>query len=135
MKQFCLYFLLIFISVTVSAQTPNGTIKGKVRDSKTNEGIPFASVVVWGTTTGAMTDLDGNFSFTGLKPGFIELRASCIGYKPYVSDGIMVTNSNTVNLDIQLEPTELQISEVIVKASPFRKKSESPVSARIIGID
>ena len=40
-----------------------------------------------------------------------------------------------VNIDIPMEETELEIREVVIKASPFRKKIESPVSARIIGID
>jgi hypothetical protein len=47
----------------------------------------------------------------------------------------MVTNNATQNIDILLEETELEIKEVVIKASPFRKKIESPISARIIGID
>jgi hypothetical protein len=128
-------FLIIFFSALSYAQESKGVIKGRVLNSKTNEGVPFASVVVWGTTIGAMTDFDGNFMFTGIKPGFTELRASCIGFKPYISEAIMVTNSKQVNLDILLEESEVQISEVVIKASPFRKKIESPLSARIIGID
>jgi hypothetical protein len=128
-------FLIIFFSALSYGQESKGVIKGRVLNSKTNEGVPFASVVVWGTTIGAMTDFDGNFMFTGIKPGFTELRASCIGFKPYISEAIMVTNSKQVNLDILLEESEVQISEVVIKASPFRKKIESPLSARIIGID
>ena len=47
----------------------------------------------------------------------------------------MVTNSNQVNLDIPLEESEISIGEVVIKASPFSKKIETPVSVRIIGID
>ena len=125
---------LLFCLVS-SAQQNSGVIKGRVYNSKTNEGVPFASVVIWGTTTGAMTDFDGNFLFTGIKPGFTELRVSSIGFKPYISVAVMVTNSNQVNLEIPLEEAEIGIGEVVVKASPFRKKIESPVSVRIIGID
>jgi hypothetical protein len=135
MKRLLILFLFSIITFNTFSQENNGTIKGRVFDSKNNQGIPFASVAVWGTTTGTMTDSIGNFIFTGLKPGFIELRASCIGYKSYVSEGIMITNSKTVNLDINLEEGEVQINEVVIKASPFRKKAESPVSVRIIGID
>jgi outer membrane receptor for ferrienterochelin and colicin len=129
------YIFIIFIIQSASGQSNTGAIKGRVLNAKTNEPVPFASVVVWGTTIGAMTDFDGNFSFAGLKPGFTELRASSIGFKPYISEALMVTNSNTVNIDILLEETEIEIDEVVIKASPFRKKAESPVSARIIGID
>ncbi len=131
-------FTIIFsltIFVTISSQQNAGVIKGRIYNSKTNEGVPFASVVVWGTTTGAMTDFDGNFLFTGIKPGFAELRVSSIGFKPYISPAVMVTNSNQVNLEIPLEEAEIGIGEVVIKASPFRKRIESPVSVRIIGID
>ena len=136
MKNFLyIIFLLSVIQSASVAQQNGGIIKGSVKNLKTNEGVPFASVVIWGTTVGAMTDFDGNFSFTGIKPGYIELRASSIGFKPYISEAIMVTNNNEVYVEIQMEETGLEISEVVIKASPFRKKIESPVSARIIGID
>jgi outer membrane receptor for ferrienterochelin and colicin len=131
-----LIILVAFLfSKTSFSQQNNGIIKGRVINSKTNESVPFASVQVWGTNIGAMTDFDGNFTFTGIKPGFTELRASSIGFKPYISEAIMVTNNATVNIDILLEETELEIEEVVIKASPFRKKIESPISARIIGLD
>jgi hypothetical protein len=70
-----------------------------------------------------------------VKPGFTELRASCIGFKPYISEAIMVTNNKPVNIEIRMEESSFEIPEIVIKASPFRKKIESPLSARIIGID
>ena len=133
------YFYTIFLLLTafyeLAGQTNSGVIKGRVYNSKTNEGIPFATVQIWGTTTGAVTDFDGNFTFTGIKPGYLELRASSIGFKPYISSAILVTNSNQVNIEIAMEENTVNIGEVVIKASPFAKKVESPISARIIGID
>ena len=133
------YFFHIIFFITLvfelAGQTNSGVIKGRVFNSKTNEGVPFATVQVWGTTIGAVTDFDGNFSFTGLKPGYVELRASSIGFKPYISSAIMVTNSNQVNFEIPMEENAVDIGEVVIKASPFAKKVETPISVRIIGID
>ncbi len=129
---YIILLLLAMVFSDLSGQSGGGTIRGKVVDATTNEPVPFASVVIWNTTIGAMTDFDGNFLFTGLKPGFVEVRVSYVGYKPYVSEGVMVTNSNEVNLTIPIESTVVGISDIVVKASPFRKKIESPVSARII---
>lgn len=111
-----------------------GVIRGQVVDATTNEPVPFASVVIWNTTTGAMTDFDGNFLFTGVAPGFVEIRVSSVGYKTYISEAVMVTNSNEVNLTVPLEVTVVEVEDVVVRPSPFRKSVESPVSARIIGI-
>jgi hypothetical protein len=133
----CLIFITIILSIclTLSAQQNTGTIKGRVFNPTTNEGVPFATVQIWGTTTGAVTDQDGRFSFTGLKPGYAELRVSSLGFKPFISSAVMVTNSNQVNLEIPLEETEVSIGEVVIRASPFAKKIETPISVRIIGID
>jgi hypothetical protein len=91
---YIILLLLTMVLADLSGQAGGGTIRGKVVDAATNEPVPFASVVIWNTTIGAMTDFDGNFLFTGLKPGFVEVRVSYVGYKPYVSEGVMVTNSN-----------------------------------------
>jgi len=127
--------LLLIVIFNLTGQVNSGVIRGKVYNSKTNEGVPFATVQIWGTTIGAVTDFDGNFLFTGIKPGYVELRASSVGFKPFISSAILVTNSNQVNLDIPLEELAINLGEVVIKASPFIKKIETPVSARIIGID
>ncbi|MBM3419852.1 MAG: TonB-dependent receptor, partial [Bacteroidetes bacterium] len=128
--------ILSFTSVAgLYSQESKGVVKGRVINSRNNEPVPFASVVIWGTSTGAMTDFDGNFLFTGIQPGFVEIRASSVGFKPYISEAVMVTNSRDVTLEIPLEETTVDIETVVIKASPFRKRLESPVSARIIGID
>ena len=52
-------FLFILISAQVFAQTQ--TLKGRVVDSKTQEGIGFASIGVEGTFIGTASDIDGYF--------------------------------------------------------------------------
>ena len=135
MKRYTLLLLMaVLFGKGLYGQSGGGVIRGQVVDATTNEPVPFASVVIWNTTTGAMTDFDGNFTFTGINPGFVELRISSVGYKPYVTEGVMVTNNNEVNLVIKLEATVVEVGDVIVRPSPFRKSVESPISARIIGI-
>ncbi len=119
----------------LGGQSNSGVIKGRVFNSKTNEGVPFATIQIWGTTIGAVSDFDGNFMFTGVKPGYVELRVSSVGYNPYISSALLVTNSNPVNIEIPLEELAINVGEVVIKASPFIKKAETPVSVRIIGID
>lgn len=132
------YLIMIFLSVfyhSTAQPTGSGIIKGRVFNIKTNEGIPFATIQVWGTSTGAISDIEGNFTITGIKPGFVELRVSSIGFKTYISGAMMVTNSNHMNLEIPLEEADINIGEVVVKASPFTRRIETPVSIRVIGID
>lgn len=135
MKFVFLVTVTLSVFITLPAQQGSGIIRGRVYNSKTNEGVSFATVQIWGTTTGVVTDEKGSFIFTSLKPGFVELRVSSVGFKPFISSAVMVTNSNPVNLEIPLEETSITIGEVVIKASPFTKKIETPVSVRIIGID
>lgn len=128
--------IIVFSGLSLLGQSANnGVIEGRIVDSKSNEPIPFANIVLWGTQIGGVSDIDGNFSITGVKPGYVELRASSVGYKTYIADPILVTNAKKVYVEITLEETQVKIDEVTVQASPFRKKEESPVSLRRITID
>ena len=128
--------LILFIpSWLFSQEEGRGIIEGRIFNATTNEPVPFASIVIWGTTIGSVSDLNGHFLFTGIKPGYVELRASSVGFKQYVSEPILVTNANKVNIEIPLEETVIALDEITVKVSPFRKKEESPVSLRRISIE
>ncbi|RPH29660.1 MAG: TonB-dependent receptor [Bacteroidales bacterium] len=129
-----LLLILSFFTLTLFAQE-NGVIHGIVFDKKNNEPIPFANVVVWNTSIGTTTDIDGKYEIKGIKPGYIELRVSSVGFKTYVSEAILITNARKANLEIHLEEALVEIEEVVVKASPFRKSQESPISLRRINID
>lgn len=120
-------------SFSLAQTEDNGVIRGRVFNATSNEPIPFANVVIWNTTTGASSDFDGNFLFTGIKPGMVEIRVSAVGFRTYVSGEQMVTNARTLYLEVPMEETTVDIDEVVVRASPFRMREESPVSMRRIG--
>jgi hypothetical protein len=130
-----LLFILFSQPGLFGQEEGRGIIEGRIFNVSTNEPVPFASIVIWGTTIGSVSDLDGHFLFTGIKPGYVELRGSSVGFKQYVSEPILVTNANRVNIEIPLEETVIALDEITVKVSPFRKKEESPVSLRRISIE
>ncbi|MFA9391416.1 MAG: TonB-dependent receptor domain-containing protein [Prolixibacteraceae bacterium] len=129
-----IFLTIIFLMTSTFLFAQNGVIKGRIVDVSTNEPLPFVNVVVFGTTLGSVTDLDGNFQLFGLKPGFVRLTTSFVGYKDAVSQDIEVSNANVANIVISMESTDQQLDEVTVRASPFRKTEESPVSLRSIGV-
>lgn len=127
-----LFFLLIFSGFIAHAQ--NGVIRGRVFNSTSNEAVPLANVVIKGTTTGTTTDFDGNFELKNLDPGFTVLVVSCIGFEAKTSQDIMVTNAKAAFVEIGLSENTQQLEAVVVTASPFNKREESPVSMRTIGV-
>ncbi|MFB6317831.1 TonB-dependent receptor domain-containing protein [Saccharicrinis sp. FJH54] len=127
-----LLFLLVLISQMAIAQ--NGVIKGRVFDEANNDAVPFANVVILGTTVGSTTDLDGNFTITGVQPGFVKLQVSFVGYQTTVSRDISVSNAKTSYIDIGLKASSTNLSEVVVKVDPFQKRDEVPLSMQKIGV-
>ncbi len=125
---------IIFLAASSLLHAQNAKIEGRVFDPANNEPVPFANVIVSGTNTGAITDIDGNFKFTGLEPGYIRLEVSSLGYEKIVTKQVLVTNAKTAYLDIELEQVAKELETVDVVASRFRKKVESPLSMRSIGV-
>ncbi|MCF8235926.1 MAG: TonB-dependent receptor [Bacteroidales bacterium] len=112
----------------------NGKIVGKIYNTANNEPIPFANIVIWNTNIGSTSDLDGNFTFTGLEPGYIRLEASAVGFEKYVSEEILVTNARTANIELPMQEKQVELKTVEIRASPFIRKEESPLSLRTLSI-
>ncbi|MEZ5194924.1 MAG: carboxypeptidase-like regulatory domain-containing protein [Bacteroidales bacterium] len=88
------------MSVALFAQ--NGKIQGRVFNATNNESLPFTNIVIWGTSIGSTSDLDGNFSFTGLEPGYVRLAATSVGFENYISEDILVTNAKIAFINIPM---------------------------------
>jgi len=69
-------------SVAMGAQTPGGTITGRVVDSTNHQPLSGVTVSVEGTTRGTATESDGTFRLNGIPAGTQTLRARRIGYNP-----------------------------------------------------
>ena len=96
MKTLYSILILSFLMPLSLFSQETGVIKGRVYDKQNNEPIPFANIIIFGTTIGTTSDFDGNYLFTGLKPGYVEIRVSAIGFKPYISEAILVTNAKKI---------------------------------------
>src|SRR5574338_1315141 len=93
-------FLFFIITHSLFAQT--GKIAGKVTDAQTGEALPFVNVIVEGTTTGAATDIDGNYFIINLPPGKYSVKASAIGYNAVSVHEVDVASGFTSNVDFKL---------------------------------
>ena len=90
--------------------------KGVVKDA-TGEPIIGVSVIVKGTTNGAVTDIDGNFSLANVKKG-ATLRFTYLGYNPQE----VVYNGQPLN--ITLVEDSKALDEVVVTALGIKKDAK-----------
>jgi len=88
----------------------------------------MANVVLSGTTTGAATNNAGYYTLTDLVPGLYTLRASYIGYRPFLVD-VNLAAGETRRLDIELAPEGLVADEIEVTA-----EREAEEEVRRVGV-
>jgi len=83
-RQNYLFLCFFLLSTGLFAQTePVYEVRGNVRDSVTNETLPFASVFFSGTTFGTTSDKDGNFVLKADTPGTYDLVVSFTGFNTF----------------------------------------------------
>ena len=122
MKKAKLFISAWFILLGATLFAQNGKIAGKITDSATGEGVPFASVVVKGTMTGTVADLDGNYAIEA--PGNGSLVISSIGYT-----GVEVSIDGRSMINVALSPDSESLDETVVVAYGVQKKSSFTGSA------
>ena len=121
---FGLMALLLLMPVHSFAQ--NIRVEGKVLDEQ-GEGLIGAGVVIQGTRTGTITDLDGNFVISA--PSGAVLEISCIGY---TTQAVQVTGRN---LTVTLEPESRALDEAVVIAYGQQKKVTITGAVSAVGSD
>jgi hypothetical protein len=128
-----LTLLLLLLCAFANAQ--NATISGIITALPANEPVPFAPIVIQGTTTGAVSDIDGKYSITGLAPGLYNLECSAVGYKKAIVFEVEVTNDRSAVVNIQLEELATEIGPVEISSTRRTNEDESPISVRSIGVN
>ncbi|WP_082026726.1 SusC/RagA family TonB-linked outer membrane protein [Flammeovirga sp. OC4] len=120
MSKFYLMLLSMFMLTTGALYAQERTVTGTVTDASDNSPLPGVNVLIKGTSLGAVTDFDGNFSVAIPSPENNTLTFSFIGYKTTDFD---VTNSD--NLQIALEADAEELEEVVVTALGIKREERS----------
>ena len=112
-----LFTIVAFVLSGVMAFAQTKTVTGTIVD-EFGEPIIGANVLVKGTTNGAVTDIDGNYSITGVSNAD-ELVVSYIGY---ASQTFPVGNQSTFNITMKEDGENLE--EVVVVGYGVQKKKD-----------
>ena len=128
--------LILFLLYTMVASAQKATIRGNVYDRDSGEPIAFGTVVIAGTTNGAVTDFDGFFTFSNLEAGDYTLTTTYVGYDSATVDVtvgeatikyVKLTIGEGVNLQtVEVTAgrtqarTEVQVSQVTLTARDIK---------------
>lgn len=129
LSAFCLLALLVPLP---SYGADTGTVKGKVTDKADGEGVYGASVTVAGTTIGTATDMNGNFTISGVPAKQQKISVSIVGYSP-ASQVVSVGAGQTSVVNLSLGQTTIMASEVIVGAALYKQdRLEVPTTTNVV---
>ena len=129
-RNIILFISFIVFSNTVSSQ--NVKVYGSISNTLNNEPIPFANIIIEGTTIGATSDIDGNYVILDVNAGAYNFKCSYIGFNTDIQSEIKVSSNKSLRLDFFLSENSELLGEVKVKGNTFNKTQASPVSLRTI---
>lgn len=116
------FFISVLSLISVSAFAQNVTVKGQIMDAATGDGIPFATVLIKGTTTGMESDADGFYTITVGSKDILVFNA--VGYAQ-VEEPV----NGRAMIDVELKTDSEFLDETIVVAYGVQKKSSFVGSA------
>ncbi|TPN87517.1 TonB-dependent receptor [Aquimarina algicola] len=124
MKRIFIALTLLVIGITNAQDT--GTIAGKLLDKESNnQPLPFANVIVKGTSKGASTDFDGLYEIAGVPVGTYTLEFSFTGYQTVEIPNVVVEADKVAVVDATMGATAAALDEVVIKVVTNREREEA----------
>ncbi len=102
-------------------QSITSSLYGRVLDFTTKQPIPFANVLVLGTSFGAATDENGFYKIDNLPIKTYQVRASVVGYNPQIKTDVVVQTGKPGEVNFVLTPQAIEIEGVTVTSDYFNK--------------
>lgn len=110
----------------------NFSLTGIVKDLRTGESLPFATVQISGSGTGATTNMDGYFTLFNVPNDTVVIVASYIGYQK--KEWRLTPDTEIENVEILLEDFSQQLEQVVIKAINEQQMMAASTGVSRIGI-
>ena len=116
--------ILIFVFSTIVVAQDVGSVAGSLSDKdNNNEPLPFANVIIKGTSKGTTTDFDGNYLLDNIAVGTYTIEFSFVGYETLEVPNVVIEAGKVTNITTALGASAAALDEVIIKTTA-RKESE-----------
>lgn len=117
--------LLVFAATTLCAQNIN--VRGRITAERNGETIIGASIREKGATGGVISDINGDFQLSNVKPGTI-LVISYVGYKP-------IEVKATPDMAVRLEENDKMLNELVVTGYTTQRKADLTGAVSVVNMD
>jgi hypothetical protein len=132
--------LLLGVTATPDAIAQNGTVEGHARAEEGGAPVQFALVQLVRADSSplpsdsppqGMTNADGRYRFDGVAPGRYRVQLLRIGFRPVLSDPVLVAAGETVRLELRVASQPLMLPPVTVTVTadvcvPAKRLEEHP---------
>lgn len=128
--------LLLCMAMIACAQDFRATITGRVSDTS-DAGVAGVRLAATNVETGVASSIssgaDGSYTITGLAPGRYILTAEFAGFKKFIREGITLEVQARPQLDVRLEPGDVQTSVNVTSDTPLLETSSASRGGVITG--
>ena len=113
-KLFLIALLVCIAMMSAAFAGTTGKISGTITDAAKGEALISTNIVLMGTSLGATTDLDGNYTIVNIPPGIYSVTISMVGFRAVRVDNIKVNVDLTTKLDAQLQEESVQLETMVI---------------------
>ncbi|TRX62533.1 SusC/RagA family TonB-linked outer membrane protein [Fulvivirga sp. M361] len=119
MKKIVQIFFLLCTVISFAIQAQDRTVSGKISSVSDGSSLPGVNVILKGTSTGTVSDVEGNYRLQVPQSGGV-LVFSFIGF---ASEEVEIAARSVI--DVRLSPDITELSEVVVTAFGIEKEQKS----------
>ena len=128
------YVLLsLFLCQSILAQT-SGVLNGRIFDIQSQLPLEGATILLEGSAFGTVTDSEGYFKLQNIPSQSYNVTASYLGYESETQFNVIVKSIGNIPLLFELVEVSENLDEVVLVRSPFKNKSETPLSTQTFSV-
>lgn len=125
------FWLIGLVLLSFNALAQEGKIKGFVYEKETNLPVPYANIVLKGTTIGTTANQDGYFVVNNVPPGKYTVEISFLGLANYTQE-VVVKADKLVSIKAYMKPASEVLDDIEVYGD--RTARETKVLTSVISL-
>ncbi len=116
---------MILLVVSQLSRGQQGEVTGILKDADFQDPVPFANILIKGTTKGTTSDFDGKYTLS-LEAGTYTISYSYLGYKTVEITDVVIKPSEVTTVNVTMETLAEGLDEVVIAVS-VKKNTETAV--------